>query len=200
MDKIICIFGDSIVWGAGDTSVGGWADRLKAFYQATEPDVKIYNLGVSGDTTDDVLRRFVPEAQARGCTIAIFAIGINDSKLIDNGEVEYITLADFRENILELIAQAGSLSLQIAFFGPTRVDETKTRPISWKPNTHYTNDRIAFFDEAIKNICEDKELPYLSLAGVLETEDTPDGLHPSTAGYEKLVTTIVPFLQARFGL
>jgi lysophospholipase L1-like esterase len=200
MDKNICIFGDSITWGSGDTSVGGWTDRLKAFYQATEPDIEIYNLGITGNTTDDVIERFSVEARARNCTIAIFAIGINDSKMIDGGNVEQIELADFRANILELIEQAGALDIQIAFLGLTRVDESKTRPIPWKPDTHYINSRIELFDESIKNICEDKELPYLDLSEILEVDDMPDGLHPNTLGYEKLVTAIVPFLQARFGL
>lgn len=200
METTICIFGDSITWGAGDTSVGGWADRLKAFYQATEPDIEVYNLGINSNTSDDVLARFSAEAQARGCTIALFAIGINDSKMIEGGVAEQISLADFRQNILDLIDQAGALDMQIAFLGLTRVDESKTMPIPWRPNTHYSNARITLFDESIKNICEDKELPYIHLAEVLEREDMPDGLHPNTEGYEKLITVIVPFLQARFGL
>ena len=83
----ILIFGDSITWGAWDEE-GGWAQRFKK-----EIDKKaitanftsyhsVYNLGISGDNTNDLLERFESETQRRldegEEAIILFAIGIND--------------------------------------------------------------------------------------------------------------------------
>ena len=200
MEKILCICGDSIVWGAGDAEGGGWADRLKIYYHNVDTEIEVYNLGVSGDTTDDLLERFDTEVRARSGTIALFAIGINDAQFIDGGAEARMTEADFRANVNDLITAAQEREMQIGFIGLTRVDESKTRPIPWRPDKHYTNERISLFDGIIKDVCEQKELPYLDVSEVLEAADMPDGLHPNALGYGKLVSAILPFLEARFGL
>ena len=45
----ICIFGDSITWGAYDPEQGGWATRLRNYFEKQDNDVDVYNLGISGD-------------------------------------------------------------------------------------------------------------------------------------------------------
>ena len=68
MPKQLFIFGDSISFGAWDTK-GGWAQRLKNHYDklVVESDFDFYCLtyilGVSGDTTEDLLKRFDFEVQ-----------------------------------------------------------------------------------------------------------------------------------------
>ena len=47
MEHTICIFGDSIAWGASDEEKSGWADRLKAFFFNEDSlFAKVYNLGI----------------------------------------------------------------------------------------------------------------------------------------------------------
>ncbi len=202
MPRTLCIFGDSITWGTGASDSGGWADQLKVYYQSTDSDVQIFNLGIPGDTAEDVLLRFQSEAGARQGTIALFAIGINDAQLRGEvGEEEVrVTDEEFKANILELVGEAARREMQVAFIGITRVDESRTLPVAWRSDRHYLNERIDLFDSIIRDICEDKELPYLSVASALESEDLTDGLHPNTAGYDKLFGAILPFLEARLGL
>jgi len=200
VSKNLCIFGDSIAWGEGDIEGGGWVDRLKLYFQKTDPEVLVHNQGVQSDNTDGLLQRFAPEAIARRCTIALFAIGINDSQMLIEGREQRMGADDFRINVLDLIAQAQALDLQIAFIGLTRVDESKTRPIPWRPDIHYVNDRISTFDAVIKDICDEKELPYLDVSQILTIEDMPDGLHPNVLGHEKLLGEIYPYIEARLGL
>ena len=45
----ICVFGDSITWGASDYEKGGWVERLKTYLMKNKNDVDVYNLGVSGE-------------------------------------------------------------------------------------------------------------------------------------------------------
>jgi lysophospholipase L1-like esterase len=54
--ETICVFGDSITWGAYDPERGGWVNRLRNDLEKKE--IESYNLGISGDTTADLLKRF----------------------------------------------------------------------------------------------------------------------------------------------
>ena len=79
MGKRICVFGDSITRGAFDFKKGGWANRLKVF-SWEKGGMSVYELGVSGDTSFDIVRRFDVELDVmkkRFDTI-VFAIGLND--------------------------------------------------------------------------------------------------------------------------
>ena len=61
MEKIINIFGDSIAWGAYD-EMGGWANRLKQYFSEDKENyIEVYNLGVSGDNSEKLLKRFFVE-------------------------------------------------------------------------------------------------------------------------------------------
>ena len=70
--KDICIFGASITWGACDPENGGWATMIKNYYE--EKDGRsVYVLGVSGDTTEGLLKRLEIEALAREPKFILFA-------------------------------------------------------------------------------------------------------------------------------
>jgi len=86
----ILVFGDSITYGNWDRE-GGWVQRLRKFLDKrnlTDPDFYclIYNLGISGNDTENLLKRFEFETEQRlkegEETIFIFAIGINDTQFL----------------------------------------------------------------------------------------------------------------------
>jgi len=58
MSTRICVFGASIAWGAWDPDGGGWVTRLRRYFEINDYDIEVYNLGVSGNTTKDLLKRF----------------------------------------------------------------------------------------------------------------------------------------------
>jgi lysophospholipase L1-like esterase len=60
----LCIFGDSIVVGSDDTEGGGWVARMRLDFNR-RGKVAVYNLGVDGDRTEQLLRRIAGEAAAR---------------------------------------------------------------------------------------------------------------------------------------
>lgn len=65
---VICIFGDSITWGASDSEKGGWVERLKIYF-GEKYDINVYNLGISGDATEDLLVRIEKELRSRKSNI-----------------------------------------------------------------------------------------------------------------------------------
>ena len=82
----ICVFGDSIAWGAVDPENGGWVSSLRNYFESkslrADLDTDVYNLGISGDNTDDLLERFDVEVEARKPDTIVFAIGINDAQFL----------------------------------------------------------------------------------------------------------------------
>ena len=181
----ICIFGDSIVWGASDCEKGGWADCLKNHLM--DDDIDVYNLGISGDTTEDLLKRFDTEAEARNPDIIIFAIGINDSLSLDKDG-----LIKFQKNISTLVNKARKFTNKIIFIGLTNVDESRTTPyLSEETGEAYNNQSIGEYDEIIKSFCEENNLTFVDVLGLLiNDDDLCDGLHPGSIGHQKLFEAI----------
>ncbi|MDD4995637.1 MAG: GDSL-type esterase/lipase family protein [Patescibacteria group bacterium] len=186
MDKNICVFGDSIVWGACDYEQGGWAERLKIFCAKNYEDVSVYNLGISGDNTDKLLKRFKGEARTRDPGIIIFAVGINDSYYRVAKKNPKVPLRRFKKNIFKLIKQAKKIEGRAIIVGLAGVDEKKTMPTTWDAELFYDDDNVIKYDNALKDICSVEGVKYAEIKSLLNHEDFEDGLHPNARGHEKI--------------
>jgi len=188
----ICIFGDSITWGAVDPIGGGWANRLRNYFeskgQRVDQDFDIYNLGVSSDNTEDLLKRFKIEAEARKPEIILIAIGINDSQIVISENKNRVSLDKFRENLESIIKEAQKI--KIIFIGLTRVDEAKTTPIPWNTERKYLNFEIEKYDSILKEAAANGNLEYIGMDKVLTEKDLEDGIHPNVSGHEKMFEII----------
>ena len=182
----ILIFGDSITWGAYDPEQGGWATRLRNYFEEKDNDIDVYNLGISGDTTADLLERIEVEAKSREPNLIIFAIGINDAQFIHSTNDLRISLDEFQQNLAKLLSIAKKFTDKVVFVGLTRVDESKTTPIPWNTDKSYTNENIKRLDNAIKKFCEDNKLKFIPMESVVGNDDLIDGLHPNTKGHIKI--------------
>ena len=194
MTKRICIFGDSITWGAGDPQNGGWVAQLRRYFETNDYDILVYNQGIDNDTTDDLLARFELESKARDPQIIIFAIGVNDSEYIKTKDNPRVSLEKFENNLKKLIKQAKKFSDKIAFIGLTAVEEKKVMPIPWAHDEFYDNDNIAQYNAVIKKIASKYNLPFLNLFDLLEPKDLYDGLHPNSEGHKKIFLKVKDFL------
>ena len=90
----ILVFGDSITQGFWDMR-GGWVQRFASKVHQASLDnmlhgdgkgyIEVFNLGISGDTSEGVIGRLKQEVEARRTDdkseIIILSIGINDSVL-----------------------------------------------------------------------------------------------------------------------
>ena len=182
----ILIFGDSITWGAYDLEQGGWATRLRNYFEAKDNDMDVYNLGVSGDITADFLERIEVESKSRDPNLIIFAIGINDAQLIHSTNNLRVSLDEFQQNLAKLLVIAKKFTNKVVFVGLPRVDESKTTPSPWKPDRSYFNENIKRLDNAIEKFCEDNKLKFISMESVVGNDDLIDGLHPNTQGHVKI--------------
>ncbi|MEK7553220.1 MAG: GDSL-type esterase/lipase family protein [Patescibacteria group bacterium] len=198
----ILIFGDSITYGAWDKE-GGWVARLRKFLDEktlTEENFYclIYNLGISGDTTEDLLERFEFETKQRikesEDMVVIFAIGGNDATF-DSVRTQYqVSQEKSKENIQKLIKLAEKYSSKILFVGLLPADESKTIPIPWAPDKSYKNEHIVQYDKIIKSICQENKILFIDVFNSFVNLDyknlLEDGQHPNSVGHQKIFEII----------
>lgn len=190
----ICIFGDSITWGASDSERGGRVERLKVYF-GEKYDIDVYNLGISGNATEDLLGRIENESKVREPNIIIFAVGVNDAQFVHSTNSNRISDDGFRNNLKKLHEIAKKFTAKIIFVGLTPVDESKTKPIPWNTDKTYTNERIKKFDQIIKNYCSENNLKFIPINDLLNNDDLIDGLHPNTQGHIKIFERTKPEIE-----
>ena len=198
----ILIFGDSIVYGAWD-SKGGWADRIKQEVHKKfleDPDFPwlAHNLGVDGDTSKGLLKRFEQETKPRivygGDTIFIISIGVNDS-LFDNNKKEYgVSSEEYKKNLQELFKLAKNYNAQILFVGSAGLDESRVDPVPWKPECSYKNEYVKQYDQIAKEVCKENHVVFVDIFG-LDKKHLIDGLHPNSEGHKKIFEAVWPVLE-----
>jgi lysophospholipase L1-like esterase len=207
---IILIFGDSITNGAWDYEEGGWPNRLRKFLdQMAFPSLssfRVYNLGISGNTTEDVLKRFENECKSRISEIIkyrneiviIFQIGLNDTQLVLKKKKIRISYKKFMKNIIKLIGKAFKFTEKIVFIGLTPVEEQKVNPMPWNTTVSYKNDYIKKYNEFLRSVCKENDVYFIEFFDewikfnykiLLE-----DGAHPNPEGHKKMFETIKKFL------
>jgi len=202
MNGILC-FGDSITFGRGEQPNRSWTGRLKDFFEPKGLHHGVYNLGVSGHTSTDLLKRFDAEATARvkyrptDKFLILMAIGANDCKWdgLPQDNNPRTTKQAFTENISQLIEKAKKYNAGLAFIGLIPVDEKLTLPFE---ETSFENKRVKEFNDIIKTLCHQNGVLFFNMFKEMSKVDYVsflfDGLHPNEKGYDWMFEKIKEFL------
>jgi acyl-CoA thioesterase I len=203
----ILIFGDSIAWGAWDEK-GGWANRIKKFVDKKliiDPayDSSVYILGISGDTTDDLLKRFKNEVTARidkdNPMCIVFAIGINDPQLNNQTHTNKVHPDKFRKNLIELINKARKYGNHLAFVGLCPVIEEKANSRPGKTHKSYLLHEAEEYNEILKQVSKQNHVDFIDIYDEFLKSDLnellPDGLHPNSRGHELIYGIVLKYLK-----
>lgn len=202
----VLVFGDSIAQGFWD-SEGGWVERLRRHYDSlalrdlrSNKQPEIFNLGVSGDKTPNLLERIELETKVRkwpGDPITvILAIGTND-ELFENKK-QAVEPENFKENIKKILSLVKPLADKILFVGSAACDESQTTPVFWS-DIHYTNDQIKKYEGIIGEIAAERGIPFVPIFEKFKSEMTDrellaDGLHPNDTGHKLIFELVRPEL------
>lgn len=196
----ILIFGDSIAAGRKVNKTKSWPFLLAQFLDKKDKDfILVHNLSIPGDSSNEVIKRFPVEAEARCKRIypddhssIIFAVGLNDTKCLGSPDNPITSEKDFRNNIALLIKNAQKYTNHIIFLGLTPVDEQKTAPLD---NVYFLNERIRSYEKIIGDECKKRNISFLGI-----TEEwlkfnylkllSEDGLHPNEKGHQKIFKKI----------
>lgn len=182
----IGIWGDSITFGSCDSEALGWPGRLRKSLPLDDWN-ELYNFGICGETSADLLKRFEIEAKAIQPSDVVFAIGINDSKYPSESEQNKVALSDYKVNLEKLIKEAKSFTDKITIVGATRVDD------EWRSakGSRFLNEEIEKYNAVMKEVANQHNLLFIDMFGVLDPAlDLADGLHPNAQGYQKMFEVV----------
>jgi len=182
----IGVWGDSITHGSCDSEALGWVGRIRKALP-TDDCNHIYNFGVCGDTTDNVVARFDVELAAIHPQKVVFAVGINDSKFPEGSDTHLVSLEVYEQNLRQLIEKTRVHTDAITIIGATKVDD------EWRSarGSRFINEEIVKFNEAMKKVADENSLDYIDVFEILDPSiDLADGLHPNTQGYDKMFEVI----------
>lgn len=205
----VLVFGASITQGYWDTE-GGWVNRLRRHYD--ELSVKdlhqqdkypnIFNLGISADTSEDILARFEVETKARlrpGRRGAIiFANGTNDART--EGDQPWGGTENYQKNMQRLIDMAKQHTDLIMLVGMAPCEEEKTTPVFWR-DISYTNEHIKAINDAMRSLADEYQLAFVPLFEPMWEQMRrgkqlfADGLHPNNDGHQLIAEIVRPALE-----
>lgn len=203
----VIFFGDSITqgyWGINH----GWVDRIRKYFSellfAKDEYHGIYNLGVDGDTTEDIAKRIKVELRARirehhtVMPVVVLQIGINDQ--LDETVQLKDAVAEYKATLQAIVDNIQGLYSEVVFVGYPACDEKLTTPVSWG-DYFYTNEKAKAYEDAMSEIATKNKVTFISVFEEFKKhlgsgEDLlADGLHPNDAGHKLIYQIVMPKLQ-----
>lgn len=174
--RTILVIGDSISAAYGLEEAEGWVSLMEAELQKNDPDIKVVNASISGDTTDGGLQR-LPEALKRiRPQIVIVELGGNDGL---RGQ----SIKLMKRNLLAMIdlsRLAGAEPLILGMRIPTNYGEYFTERF-------FKAFQIAAYESKTAIV------PFLLSPIATEREYfQEDGVHPTAAAQPLLMQLVLP--------
>lgn len=173
----VCVVGDDLVAGVGDARSLGWVGRVGARTTRGDVQLTIYSLGVPGETTADLLTRWVDEtarrfagAQPEACRLVV-GLGHEDLR-------QGLSLPRSRLNLANVLDECSSRSLPVLVVGPPPAPE------------EWLGHRVGELSGAFADVCLRRAVPYVDCYSPLVAHEdwltdlaAGDGVHPGQAGY-----------------
>ncbi|MDD2732289.1 MAG: GDSL-type esterase/lipase family protein [Candidatus Pacebacteria bacterium] len=200
----ILIFGDSITSGRGITKNKCWVGRISKMYDEKDKNNYIvYNLGIPGESTTELIRRFRRECQPRlhrqhpdDSFILIINIGLNDSKHINSSKLPKTSIYTFEKNINKLIDTGKQLTKKIFFVGLTPINEKKAILAT---GNYFLNKNIETYNRVIYKCCKKKNIHFVDLFNNWFNQNyqkflNNDGLHLNEIGHQNIFKKVIKYL------
>ncbi|SNY69908.1 SGNH/GDSL hydrolase family protein [Paractinoplanes atraurantiacus] len=195
--------GDRIV-AVGDSITAdrlGWFDLLAASVRrAGPPAPSLVNLGVSGNTTADVLERFDLLEEAKP-TRALLMLGTNDARVHGRrGGFRMITAAETERNLRALTTLiTRDLNATVTVITPPAVDQVRAdqffhgAPVRWEAT------EVAEVAEVVRRAVPDAVDLHSATRAHLGDLLEPDGVHPNRSGQQFILRRVVDHLRLTCG-
>jgi lysophospholipase L1-like esterase len=198
--------GDTVV-GLGDSITDddqSWLEILRHLLAHRRPqdEIKVLNEGVSGDTTSQMISRFLDVVLDEPDWIICFA-GTNDARL--HGQSPLKTLVSVEETVknLRMLRHFGATqtSARWVWMTPATVIERQIAN-DWFLSAfelYWRNEDLAAIAAAVTGVAQDHMEPVIDLQAVFGLPPgrkllLPDGLHPSLKGQKAIVMALVSTL------
>jgi len=194
----IYVFGDSIAYGAWD-SQGGWPDRLKRkLHQITlssnhKLKFQLFNLGIGGDNSSSLVKRFQNELKARYRTdwpaVVLIAVGTNDARHAKNSK-PLTSVNQYKANLEKIINTTLQYTDKVILVGITPVKDEK----QLFKGMFFDNKLLVKYNEVITDLAKKHQLFKVDLSKKFFLTDkelySRDGVHPNDEGHQ-IITNLV---------
>ena len=167
--------------GAGDVT-----SQYAYWLMQAHPDWRVLNMGVNGERSDEIRARFERDVIAHTPAVVVVIAGVNDvyqgrpaQHVMDELDKMYRRAAAARIAVV-----AGSI---IPYNTATAEQNTRMRQINaWIQQRAGQGSNLAFVDTRAAAAKADD---------IDQLFESPDGLHPSAAGYRRMAEAIRPILE-----
>jgi acyl-CoA thioesterase I len=193
--------GDSIT-----TYRWGYASILKAMLELHQPErqLRFLNVGQSGYTSTHGKELTFTQLLIQKPDLVTIKFGANDSKHFGAPtEPSLVSQAEYRENLNAMVQGfQRHTKAKIVLLSPTPVIESVVNSSLAYQSMQMTWDNadIRAFGAALKDIAHKRDLAFVDLYSIFGDTPNPnlyleDGLHPSPAGHELILSTLLPRLE-----
>lgn len=179
-DVRVCFFGDSLTAGVGDPKALGWVGRVAARTPwSTDIHLTGYNLGVRGETTEEIVVRMPLESATR------FSRGDEHRVVIAPGVVDALSHVEPARSAAALGFGLEAASVPVMVVGPPPVGDDDMRA------------RVESLDAAFADVCKNRDVTYIPTFSALahrkpwQDARADDGLHPNQTGYGLLAHVVL---------
>lgn len=205
--KDILVFGDSIVYGAWDPTGGGWVNRLRQHLEqkvVSSDDVihRVFNLGVSGETSLDVLKHdpseIVNRTKSDHQLVVIFGVGTNDSARVKDLSPQ-IAPDEYMKNMAKLITLAKHKEAIVICLSLLGVNESLVAPAPWHTEIFYRQKYIEEYNNLLRRVTDEQRVSYLDFGDTF-TRDVSlfdDGVHPNSKGHQVIAEKVLDYLESQ---
>ncbi len=197
-------FGDSITYGEYDGVLGGYVEILKRychaeFYNNNANEVNCFNLGIGGETTEGLMKRFEIETKARFSpdeNLIFFFYGANDLALSEGKEI--VSLTDFEQNLSQVISQAKRFATEIYVISILPISK-KVDGIKIPDRKFRTTQKIELYNQKLKELALQNQIEFIDIFSRFNSTKeeflSKDGIHPNEKGYQFIANQIKPIVE-----
>jgi acyl-CoA thioesterase-1 len=172
-EQTIVCFGDSLTAGYGLPAAQSYPGVLQKVFDQQGLRYKVVNLGQSGDTTEDGIRR-LPSALAQKPDVVVLEFGANDA-------LRGMSFARARQNLAQMIERFHAAGAEVILGG-----------MQFPPS--YAPDYVPAFNAIYPSLASSYGVPLIPffLEGVAGHPELtlPDGMHPNAAGARRVAELV----------
>lgn len=206
----VLVFGDSITQGYWAVE-HGWVDRLRLSFDKTQAnnlkknnEPTVFNLGISADTSSDILHRIEGEIKTRTRPhhkqkpVVVLQVGVNDS--CREPEEHRVPMNEYKKNLVTIIERIKPIVSGVVLVGFSACDESQTMPVFWGEH-NYSNADIREYEKNMGDVAKESNIEFIPVFDSFKKELTkdssilPDGLHPNDRGHEIIYNIVRPRLE-----
>lgn len=177
--KTVLVLGDSLSAEYGIARGSGWVPLLEQRLQGSNPDVKVINASISGETTSGGRSRLPTLLQQHRPGVVIIELGANDG-------LRGLALSATESNLRAMIAASQAIKAKVLLVG-----------MQLPPN--YGRDYATRFGRLFPKIANDTKIAFVPflLEGIADKEQLfqADRLHPTAAAQPVILENVWPKLK-----